>query len=392
MALRKARLAEFRELLASERIDVTKLGQLCFEGCPDEEGIRATCWKLLLGYLPPTPGDWEKALAEQRLFYVQLMSEVLVKPHAGEDATDVVDHPLNPNPESSWNRYFKDNEIIIQIDHDTRRLYPDMSFFQLATPYPQAQFNTSALTDALKQRIDKRSLPSQQVATSRLGIKNMSSTAKKRFDPYSPLKEGDEAHWEVVERILFLYAKTNKGIAYVQGMNEIIGPIYYVFAQHPDSKWREHAEADTFFCFTTLMTEIGALFTKKLDASRAGIGGAMGNLMKLIQREDPPLHAHLTGVGMDPTYFSFRWITLMLSQEFLLPEVIRIWDSLFADEKRFNFLIYVCGAMILLIRTDLLKSDFSACMKLLQNYPPMDTHKLLLTAQTLLAKCHLVLW
>ncbi len=41
------------------------------------------------------------------------------------------------------------------------------------------------------------------------------------------------------------------------------------------------------------MTEIGALFTKKLDASRAGIGGAMGNLMKLIQREDPPLHAHL---------------------------------------------------------------------------------------------------
>ncbi len=31
-----------------------------------------------------------------------------------------------------------------------------------------------ALTDALKQRIDKRSLPSQQVATSRLGIKNVS--------------------------------------------------------------------------------------------------------------------------------------------------------------------------------------------------------------------------
>ncbi len=88
-----------------------------------------------------------------------------------------------------------------------------------------------------------------------------------------------------------------------------------------------------------------------------------------------------TTLGMDPTYFSFRWITLMLSQEFFLPgrcgfvlpiapppppsfcytcmdthslthsltitEVIRIWDSLFADEKRFTFLLYVCGAMIL---------------------------------------------
>ncbi len=56
------RLAEFRELLSSERIDREKLGKLCFEGefiaqavmykitlypgCPDKEGIRATCWKV----------------------------------------------------------------------------------------------------------------------------------------------------------------------------------------------------------------------------------------------------------------------------------------------------------------------------------------------------------
>ena len=54
------------------------------------------------------------------------------------------------------------------------------------------------------------------------------------LEPFYPLKEGEEAHWEVrgqvevvwsvltcsmlqvVERILFLYAKTNKGIGYVQ--------------------------------------------------------------------------------------------------------------------------------------------------------------------------------
>ncbi len=95
-----------------------------------------------------------------------------------------------------------------------------------------------------------------------------------------------------MERLLFLYAKTNTGIGYVQGMNEVIGPLYYVFSQHPQSKWKgavsvtlsntlcmsfltaptAHAEADTFFCFTSLMTEIGDKFTKKLDSSRAGIG------------------------------------------------------------------------------------------------------------------------
>lgn len=52
------------------------------------------------------------------------------------------------------------------------------------------------------------------------------------------LSSGQEAHWEVVERILFIYAKLNPGQSYVQGMNEIIGPIYYLFATDADSDWR----------------------------------------------------------------------------------------------------------------------------------------------------------
>lgn len=42
----------------------------------------------------------------------------------------------------------------------------------------------------------------------------------------------------MVERILFIYAKLNPGIAYVQGMNEIVGPLYYTFATDPNSEWK----------------------------------------------------------------------------------------------------------------------------------------------------------
>lgn len=52
------------------------------------------------------------------------------------------------------------------------------------------------------------------------------------------MTEGGEAHWEVLERILFLYAKLNPGQGYVQGMNEIVGPIYHTFACDPDHTWR----------------------------------------------------------------------------------------------------------------------------------------------------------
>jgi len=63
-------------------------------------------------------------------------------------------------------------------------------------------------------------------------------SVKKAHEDYAPMPEGMEAHWEVVERILFLYAKLNPGQGYVQGMNEIVGPIYYTFASDPDLDWR----------------------------------------------------------------------------------------------------------------------------------------------------------
>ena len=61
---------------------------------------------------------------------------------------------------------------------------------------------------------------------------------KKAPEDYEPMTEGQEAHWEVVERILFLYAKLNPGQSYVQGMNEIIGPIYYSFAGDPNTEFK----------------------------------------------------------------------------------------------------------------------------------------------------------
>lgn len=188
---------------------------------------------------------------------------------------------------------------------------------------------------------------------------------KRSAQTYEAMDEGCEAHWEVVERILFIYAKLNPGQSYVQGMNEIIGPIYYVFASDPDPEFKselnvynfnnktsnppffsEYAEADCFFCFTSVMSEIRDFFIKTLDESESGIKGMMAKLLTLLKEKDIDVWQRLRDQELFPQYYSFRWITLLLSQEFPLPDVVRIWDSLFADEHRYNFLIKVCCAMI----------------------------------------------
>jgi hypothetical protein len=125
---------------------------------------------------------------------------------------------------------------------------------------------------------------------------------KKAPEDYAPMPEGMEAHWEVVERILFLYAKLNPGQEYVQGMNEIVGPIYYTFASDSDLDWREHAEADFFFCFSSLMAEIRDLFIKSLDEAECGMKGMMAKLGEQLKNWDHPVWFQLQQQELCPHY------------------------------------------------------------------------------------------
>uniref|UniRef100_A0A8B9KIQ5 TBC1 domain family member 13 n=1 Tax=Astyanax mexicanus TaxID=7994 RepID=A0A8B9KIQ5_ASTMX len=353
-------------------------------GIPFEGGIRSLCWKILLNYLPLDQTLWDSFLKKQRELYDQFLKEMIIQPgiakaNLGLSREDVTmeDHPLNPNPESRWNNYFKDNEVLLQIDKDVRYVTLAGKEFP-CSPHVSIGFLWGIQFNPTVQK------HGDQV---NFGYAGVSSPGKALnlypSNEYEVLPNGCEAHWEVVERILFIYAKLNPGIAYVQGMNEIVGPIYYTFAADPNTEWKEHAEADTFFCFTNLMSENRDNFIKSLDDSQCGITYKMESVFSMLKEKDVELYMKLQEQNIKPQYFTFRWLTLLLSQEFLLPDVIRIWDSLFSDQDRFDFLILVCCAMLILIRDQLLAGDFTMNMRLLQDYPISDVHTILMKAKEL---------
>ena len=121
------------------------------------------------------------------------------------------------------------------------------------------------------------------------------------------------------------------------GMNELLAPMYYVFCQEkPDgvvdsnssdaasesSVYVSNAEADAFFCFSQLMSEMRDRFIKSLDAEPTGILAALKRLEDALKSVDPPLYHHLTVRNqVDSRFFAFRWLTLLLSQEFELPGI-----------------------------------------------------------------------
>lgn len=88
----------------------------------------------------------------------------------GSNESITTDHPLSDGPESAWSTFFKDNEFLLQIDKDVRRLCPDISFFQQATDYPCDEIAKSNGSRRLHTRVTPSTLSSANVERKGLGL------------------------------------------------------------------------------------------------------------------------------------------------------------------------------------------------------------------------------
>ena len=57
---------------------------------------------------------------------------------------------------------------------------------------------------------------------------------------------------------------------------------------------------------------------------------------------------------------------LLMCQEFDMSNVIRLWDTLFSDPERFNYLNFICVALVQTKRDICIEGDFAECMETLQ--------------------------
>ncbi|KAK8365084.1 hypothetical protein V6Z12_A02G027500 [Gossypium hirsutum] len=146
-----------------------------------------------------------------------------------------------------------------------------------------------------------------------------------------------------------------------------------------------NAEADTFFCFVELLSGFRDHFCQQLDNSNVGIRSTITRLSQLLKEHDEELWRHLeVTTKVNPQFYAFRWITLLLTQEFNFADSLHIWDTLLSDpEGPLETLLRVCCAMLILIRRRLLAGDFTSNLKLLQHYPSANISHLLYVANKL---------
>lgn len=323
-------------------IDMVNVRSIALDGCPDTGNLRLIAWKLMLGYLPPDTRHWESSLATSRQEYRAFCNELVVDPHTAdkeavlagsfqtegkhreEDDGNSGDHPLSTDAGSKWHTFFKDSDVLEQIERDVRRTHPDMHFFSGDDEVPQQ-------------------------------------------------------NREAMCRALFIFAKLNMGLMYVQGMNELLAPLFWLCRQDSGRSEGDNAEADSWHLFVLLISEFRDHFCKQLDNTTMGIKATLGRLNKMLHKSDRDLWFHLEVKNkVDTQFYAFRWITLLLTQEFDFPSVLRLWDAMLCDPAgRVDWTLRMCLAMLHLVRDELLAGDFSQNLRLLQGYPRVDVQLLL---------------
>ena len=102
-------------------------------------------------------------------------------------------------------------------------------------------------------------------------------------------------HADVLARVLFIYAKLNPGVKYVQGMNEVLAVLYYCFWSFGDESIisNSYLESDLFFCFNNLMIEIRDGFLRELDREKSGISGKVKTYSNILREVDEAVYNNL---------------------------------------------------------------------------------------------------
>lgn len=152
-------------------------------------------------------------------------------------------------------------------------------------------------------------------------------------DPDSPFAEvGTNVHMEQMKDMLLTYNEYNTTLGYVQGMSDLLAPIYAVLQD----------DAAAFWAFVGFMTRMERNFLR----DQSGMRAQLVTLDHLVQLMDPPLYAHLQSADSTNFFFFFRMLLVWYKREFAWDDVLRLWETLWTSYLSSQFHLFVALAVL----------------------------------------------
>jgi cell cycle arrest protein BUB2 len=184
-------------------------------------------------------------------------------------------------------------------------------------------------------------------------------------------------------------AGTSEPGIYVQGMNVLAAPFLYA----------ARSEAEAFVAFYRFITtECPGYVRGAMD----GVHKGLALVDKVLSIVDPKLSFYLIGKGMHAELYAFPSVLTLCACTPPLPEVLRLWDFLFAYGAHLNILCIV--AQLVILRNSILSSPryviiisqsrhhtgqltlFRSPTKILRSFPPLQAEMIKEVTLTLIKK------
>ncbi|PFH57890.1 hypothetical protein XA68_14442 [Ophiocordyceps unilateralis] len=277
-------------------------------------GCRSVCWKT---FILSTRAGLNQALEDGRREYGQRRSHFLNFIEHPEALAQLAIDPLTDDPESPWNTLRHDETIRNEIQQDVQRLPDEVNYHQDRV---QAMIVNILFVYC-------KVYPSRGGACGGAGRHQPDRSCSRRS---------------------------------VFGRVHARGPRFVVFYELRDagSPSRPSQAADA----------ASEQLSTIVDKSRFIHEVCLCSV-------DEELATHLVNMEVLPQIFLIRWIRLLFSREFPFDQVLFMWDTIFAVDPSLHLIDFICCAMLLRIRWQLLEADYAVCLQLLLKYPqPLPPH------------------
>ena len=180
-----------------------------------------------------------------------------------------------------------------------------------------------------------------------------------------------ETNYDVLRRILFFYANEHGEVSYIQGMNEIIAIIFYIFSKDDNEFCKEYTESDSYYTFEILMEQIKEIFQMDdLNYSELFLTLQIKEIKKILKKMEPDLFNYFKKIGLEIDNFVMRWILVLFAHEFKIDKAVNFWDRLFTQQDKMKFICYISVAIIKSNKKNIMEMDAEGVMewaKQLQN-------------------------
>lgn len=193
-------------------------------------------------------------------------------------------------------------------------------------------------------------------------------TEMKWFSEVDPNDFNRGTRYNTIRRILFTYAKNNSSLGYVQGMNELVAVIYYIFSIDDSEFIGPFVESDTYKCFEKLMEDMEPLFKMgDISYSQLFITLQIKKIKEIMNFCIPEVLPHLDDEGLNLDVCVTRWIFCLFAQDCSMDMAVNFWDRMFSSNDKMDFLNYVIVAIWKIHKTEVCKLEMDEVMRWTQS-------------------------